>query len=130
MSQDRCESEGVALRELSSARKDAITIETALNETLLRTAKEEETNKKEIMAMKKTSAVYELRMAKLQTAKLETENYTSLIQRNIAIIRYNQLGNNHVPVPALPPLPIAPPLPPMPADPFIQSPSDPTEFDP
>ena len=103
--QDRSESEGAVLRETSSARKDAASVEKTLHETLLRTAEAEENAKKEVWTNKKKTAEYELKMAKLQAAKLETENYTALVKRNIAIVQYNQLGNN-VPVPPLPPAPM------------------------
>ena len=115
MLQDRSESEGAALRDISAARKEAATTEKLLNDTLLRTAQDEENAKKDIWTIKKKTAEYELRMAKLQTATLEAENYTALVKRNIAIVQFNQLGNN-VPVPPLPPPPIAPPLPPLPSE--------------
>ena len=102
--QDRSESEGAVLREISSARKDAATVEKTLHSTLLRTAETEEKAKKEVWTIKKQTAEYELKMAKLQTSTLETENYTALVKRNIAIVQYNQLGN-HIPVPPLPPPP-------------------------
>ena len=117
--QDRSESEGAVLREIQSSRKNAANTEKNLNETLLRTALEEEKAKKEVWAIKKRAAEYELRMAQLQTATLETDNYTALVRRNIAIVQYNQLGNN-IPVPTLPPPPIAPPLPPLPPQPINQ----------
>ena len=102
--EDCSENDGAILRDISSSRREAAKTEKDLNDTLLSTAKAEEKAKEDIWKMKKETAEYELKMAKMQAAAFETQNYTNLIRRNIAIIEYNRLGNN-VPVPNLPPAP-------------------------
>ena len=91
--------EEAAIDKISSARQGAADREKKFNDVLLRS---EEKSKKEIWKIKKKRAIKEKKMMDIKGKTLQAQHLTTLIERNVAIVKFNQLTDKSIPVPPLP----------------------------
>ena len=99
---NRTEQEEAAIDKISSARQEAADSEKKLNDVLLRTAEAEEKSKKEIWKIKKKKAIKEKKLVDIKEKTLKAQHLTALIERNVAIAKFNQVTGKSLPLPTLP----------------------------
>ena len=93
------EQEEAAIDKISSARQGAADREKKFNDVLLRS---EEKSKKDIWKIKKKTAIKEKKIMDIKEKTLQAQHLTALIERNVAIVKFNQLTGKSISVPPLP----------------------------